>query len=175
MLESVNTLTSLTNTVTSLASYARRRGVSRAAVTKAVQEGRLRRCVIEHHGRPAISDPELADQEWQENTRSTPSVTSQLEAAGQSSIAVSRARYEEARAQGAELDLQERLGELVRADRVRAAVADRFLAVKAKLLAVPARVRQQMPHIAAEDIRQLDELIREALEDLANGISGERK
>lgn len=158
------------NKITTLAEYARHRGVSRAAVTKAVQEGRLRRCVIEHRGKPAISDPDLADEEWKANT--TPSV--HVDPAAAAAVATSRARYEEARAQAAELDMQERRGELVRADRVRAAVADRFLAVKSKLLAVPARVRQQMPHVAAEDVQQLEDLIREALEDLANGISGER-
>jgi len=39
------------NKLTSLAAYAKHRGVSRAPVTKAVQEGRLDRCLVDRLGR----------------------------------------------------------------------------------------------------------------------------
>jgi hypothetical protein len=53
----------------SLSAYARRRGVSVEAVSKAVERGRLRGSIVLVDGKPKIADPELADHEWQANTR----------------------------------------------------------------------------------------------------------
>jgi phage terminase Nu1 subunit (DNA packaging protein) len=53
----------------SLSAYARRRGVSVEAVSKAVERGRLRGSVVMVDGKPKICDAELADHEWQANTR----------------------------------------------------------------------------------------------------------
>ena len=53
----------------SLTAYAKRRGVSAVAVSKAVKRGRLRESVVTVDGQPKIADPELADREWAENTR----------------------------------------------------------------------------------------------------------
>ena len=49
----------------SLRAYARRRGVSPEAVSKAVQTGRLKASVVDGK----IVDPDLADREWNEHTR----------------------------------------------------------------------------------------------------------
>lgn len=53
----------------SLSAYARRRGVSVEAVSKAVRLGRLRGAIVMINGRPKIADAELADHEWQANTQ----------------------------------------------------------------------------------------------------------
>jgi phage terminase Nu1 subunit (DNA packaging protein) len=53
----------------SLSAYARRRGVSVEAVSKAVERGRLRGSIVMVGGKPKIGDAELADHEWQANTR----------------------------------------------------------------------------------------------------------
>lgn len=53
----------------SLSAYARRRGVSVEAVSKAVERGRLHGSIVMVDGKPKIADPELADTEWQANTR----------------------------------------------------------------------------------------------------------
>jgi hypothetical protein len=53
----------------SLSAYARRRGVSVEAVSKAVERGRLRGSIVMVDGKPKIGDAELADHEWQANTR----------------------------------------------------------------------------------------------------------
>lgn len=53
----------------SLSAYARRRGVSVEAVSKAVARGRLRGAIVMVDGKPKIADPEVADTEWQANTR----------------------------------------------------------------------------------------------------------
>ncbi len=53
----------------SLSEYARRRGVSVEAVSKAVKAGRLRGSIVTVDGKPKIADAELADHEWEANTR----------------------------------------------------------------------------------------------------------
>jgi hypothetical protein len=53
-----------------LTAYAARRGVSPKAVSKAVARGRLSASVTrDQHGSPKIADPDLADREWEANTR----------------------------------------------------------------------------------------------------------
>src|SRR5690348_9655124 len=53
-----------------LTAYATRRGVSPKAVSKAVAAGRLSASVTrDQHGAPKIGDPDLADREWEANTR----------------------------------------------------------------------------------------------------------
>ena len=54
----------------SLTAYAKRRGVSPVAVSKAVARGRLSASVGRNdRDQPVILDPELADREWEANTR----------------------------------------------------------------------------------------------------------
>ena len=60
----------------SLAEYARRRGLSRAAVTMAVRDGRLKKSVGRKKGRPFIIAVELADKEWATSTDYTRAPTS---------------------------------------------------------------------------------------------------
>lgn len=53
-----------------LTAYALRRGVTPKAVSKAVAAGRLSASVVrDKHGAPKIADPDLADREWEANTR----------------------------------------------------------------------------------------------------------
>lgn len=54
----------------SQAEYARRRGFSKEAVSKA--QGRLRASTVVVDGRAKIADPHLADQEWDAVTRPQP-------------------------------------------------------------------------------------------------------
>ncbi len=53
-----------------LRAYARRRGVTHAAVQKAIVSHRLRRSVT-RRGRRVWIDPDLADEEWERNTLAT--------------------------------------------------------------------------------------------------------
>lgn len=49
----------------SLSDYAKHRGCSKQAVSKAVESGRLLRSIIRVDGKPRIADIGLADQEWE--------------------------------------------------------------------------------------------------------------
>lgn len=96
-------------------------------------------------------------------------VASDLDTAGVPPLAVSEARLMAAKAEMAELDAAERRGELISTARARADVMDRFATVRTKILGVPSRVAQRMPTMATQIVPVLEELLREALAELADG------
>jgi phage terminase Nu1 subunit (DNA packaging protein) len=69
----------------------------------------------------------------------------------------------------ANLDLQEREGRLVEADRIVAKWSDHVVAAKTKILAIPSSLKQRHPDLALEVLATLDAAIREALSELAAG------
>jgi phage terminase Nu1 subunit (DNA packaging protein) len=168
-----------------LTEYAKRRGKSLQAISKAVKVGRLSRSVGRTaEGHPFITDPELADQEMDANTRQSVSdpIAPEVRAAviglpagtppyqvSQAVRAAAAARREQALADSAELDLEAKRMGLTDAAEVREEVLARYSMVKTKLLAVPSQVAQRMPHLAKEIEPVIDELIREALEELSSG------
>lgn len=77
------------------------------------------------------------------------------------------ARRETAQAELAELELAERRGELISADEARAGVLEAFSLAKTRMLGIPSRVGQRLAHLADEVVPVVDELVREALEELA--------
>ncbi len=163
---------------TSLRAYARRRGVSVEAVSKAVTAGRLRESVVIVGGKPKIADIELADREWTANTRPRvdhPVATAPaLEAVDVPDYNESRAlreshaaRREAALADLAEIEVAEKRDELVPVDEARAFMVDKFTTVKTLILGVPTQVAQRLPHLAAEVEPVVAELVRAVLEELA--------
>jgi len=56
----------------------------------------------------------------------------------------------------------------VRADEVESAWGSIITSARTRLLAVPSRAKIQMPGLTAEQIEVIEELIREALEELSN-------
>lgn len=164
----------------SQAAYAKHRGISREAVSKAIAAGRLPTSTVVVDGRAQILDVDLADQEWAENTR--PASTGARGAAGLADLPdlaksnimlmAAKARREIALADMAELDLDERRGELVAAAPVRAEVESRYAIVRTKLLAVPSGLGQRLPEFAERVVPIAEELIREALEELAGRGAG---
>lgn len=153
----------------SLRAYARRRGVSPEAVSKAVADGRLREAIVRDvRGAPKIANIELADREWEANTR--PRIDhAPTDDGAADAYHSARARRETAQADMAELELAERRGRLIDAEEARADVIKAFSLVKTRLLAVPSRVGQRVPLLADQVVPIVDELIREALEELAGG------
>ena len=167
----------------SLRAYAKRRNVSAEAVSKAITAGRLRESVVQVGRQPKIADPELADREWEANTRPrvdrpppapAPLAPAPDDVANVPDYFVSRARREAAaarreaaQAELSELEVAERKGELVSVAKAREDVIAKFTIVRTRMLGVPSRVAQRLPHVAVEVVPIVEELVREALEELA--------
>lgn len=174
----------------SLRTYARHRGVSVEAVSKAITAGRLRESVVKVDGQPKIASLELADLEWISNTRprvdhppapprSPPSISRDASEFGgdaddppdyNRSRAVREAhaaRREAALADMAEIEVAEKREELVPVAEARAYMIDKFTVVKTRILGVPSRVAQRLPGVAADVVPVIDSLLREVLEELA--------
>lgn len=77
-------------------------------------------------------------------------------------------RLKSAQADLAELKRDEARGLLVLASEVEKKVSDTFAACRTRLLSIPSRARQSLPHLANADVIVLEELLREALEDLSS-------
>lgn len=163
------------------AAYARRRGVSAAAVNKAVKSGRI----------TAIDgkiDPDVADIQWSRNTDLTqsartnqailrsPSSTKDSRQEGQegkedSAILVARTRTETARAELFEIEIAEKRGTLVQAEGVKKAAFEKARIVRSALEGLPDRLA---PVLAAEsDPARCHQLlmaeIKRVLRELAAG------
>lgn len=181
-----------------LTAYAARRGVSPKAVSKAVAAGRLSSSVVrDQHGAPKIGDPELADREWAANTRArveyvaataapaavAPPDPARLPPPGAAVVSPELAEYyahrsaregaaarrEAVQAELAEIVLAERRGQTIPIETARRDMMDRYTRVKTRLLGLPRQLAQQLPHLAAEVVPVVDELLREALQELAAG------
>lgn len=79
----------------------------------------------------------------------------------------SRARSEHERANLLELERRKKEGELIERAAVERADAELAAMVKTKLLGVPARAKQRIPHLSAADVDVLMGLQREALEEIS--------
>lgn len=138
------------------AEYARRRGVSREAVSRAIKDGRI--SLID-----GKIDPVAADAQWAQNSRvrvgSRPAgaaTTAELAAAAGEGGGVasagddywdSRARREAAEAEKSEMQAAEMRGDLIRTDAVRSALAKAASSARDALQQIPARLS---PVLAAE-------------------------
>ena len=81
----------------------------------------------------------------------------------------SKAKSEAMRAALLELEFNTKESLLIPRDQVEKAAANVAAIVRTKLLAMPTRARQRIPHLTLEEVAILDELQREALEELADG------
>lgn len=146
-------------TLITQAEYARRRGVTRAAITKAIKAGRI----VAIEGR---IDPDVADIQWARNTNPGRSAPPPAAPPPNGAIAPrgggpgagdagrdeprlidARARRESALAELAELELAEKRGELVSVQDVRKAIAPKLLGVREALDTLADRLS---PLLAAE-------------------------
>lgn len=161
--------------------YARHRGVSPAAVAKAVAAGRLRVYLVKTEaGKIRISSAAMADLEWDSTTSASkapprPGMATAplLPLTGEGdtmSFAAGQAAEKHWRAKQAELDYRLAIGELIDAKEIEARMVDDYSNVRTKLLGLPRKVKSSLPHLTREDITAIDALVREALEDLASGI-----
>lgn len=177
--------------LTSLTAYAKHRGITVQSVSRAVKDGRLTKSVTyDARGKPKIADVELADQEWAASTQmrvppllaeSSPEPPQEHPHNGDTDrhqhgidyqearrrVEVHKARSAQVKADIDELQLATRKGELVEASEAVARVEDAFMRVRTRLLAVPSRCRQRIPHLDGDDVEEIEVLIREALEELS--------
>ena len=171
--------------------YARRRGVSQAAVWKAIQTGRISTI------RGKIN-PEIADRERAKNTdlskprnsvigdpkqrrpEGQPSAPMRVdgvghgsrgndEAGSRSTYAAARAAREMCLAQIARLELEERVQQLVRRDEVQLAAAAAASRARDKLLALPQSVSATIA--AAEEPSEVRRILEEEIERICLELS----
>lgn len=170
---------SKTESSVSQAEFARRIGVSRQRVGAAIKSGRLSTSLVWIGNRPAI-DPALGADEWQatiDQSRAPAYVKDRHADVPRPaptkeehfSLAIESAREKHYKANLAQLEYESKEGLLVDAEEAREAVTKIFSEVRNKLLGVPHRLKQRHPSLALAVVETLDEIIREALEALANG------
>lgn len=165
--------------------YAEHRGCVLSAVQRAIKDGRLSMSLTQDaRGHNKIISAEVADREWEANTRPQPRDPSEVdwdgdddgEPEGHISLMEATRLHEiekwkraKIKREGDELDLDKRRGDLITIEEARRTVIDEYTSVKTKLLGVPTRARQRLQHLTADDVRVIDDLIREALEALSSG------
>lgn len=175
----------------SLRAYAKHRGCRLSAVQRAIESGRLSKSVArDGRGSPKITDAAAADAEWSATTKDNrvplavqlmrppppPAPRPPAAAGGEGDDdgsevppdrALSAARREAAEADLAEIKVAKERGELVPVVDVEERLVNEANRARTKLLGVPSRARQQDPTLTAAHLALFEELIREALEDLA--------
>lgn len=172
--------------------YARRRGVSQAAVWKAIKTGRI----STDHGK---INPETADREWADNTDPSkplnsvtgepkhrrpaggPSTPMGLSRAGRvagggneekhrRAYAAARAAREACLAQIARLELEERMRQLVRRDEVEVAAINCARQARDLLTDLPRQVSAAIA--ATADPAEVQGILEEAIERICLELSG---
>ena len=153
--------------------YAIHRGCSPNTVFVAIRSGRLKKCLLPN-GR--IRSATEADAEWAKTTKEKHvprvGVTAPrlgADAEGAMDLAEARLRHESADAEKAEIDVARMKGELLVARDVEDRMVAVFASCKTKLLGIPSRARQADPALTSSQVTLIEELVREALEDLAAG------
>lgn len=160
------------------AEYSRHRDCSREAVRKAVEAGR-----ITTFGPDKLIDAQLADAQWQRNTRARVDSTSATAVAALPDVIVAnevgrstsydeaRRRRETAEANIAEMKQAEMQGTLIRADAVRSAWAAKITGARDALLQIPSRIA---PVLAAEtDLVRVTALLEDELRQALAELSSE--
>ena len=147
--------------------FAVRLGVDREAVRKAIANGRLTKS-IGHNSRgwPEILDVALAEREWTENQD-----IAKVRGPAMVGIGDHRKRLIKAQTRKLNQAYRERAGKLVSAQEVEMRWSTLIVTARNKLLGIPSRARQRSPELTAAQMAVIDELIREALEELAGGPS----
>lgn len=145
--------------------YAELRGVSRQAVEQAIAEGRI--SVKKAEDGRALLDPDVADKEWDRNTGPS-GKRDNMQGSGPT-YSQSRAFREAYRAKLAELEFKEKSGKLVDADEVKKKWSQLIAITRNKILGIPSKAKSQIPHLGIDEIGVLDELVREALNEIADG------
>lgn len=166
----------------SLRGGARHLGVSVEAIRRGIAARRITAIVVA--GRPRLDLAQL-EQEWRANVtdrqlRARPDVPSSGRTIKQarrarrpgkvrtSPLVEATARERSAKAKLAELEYERKAGELVPAAEVEARWVGMITRSRTKLLGLPSKAKQSLPHLTTADLKTLDRIVREALEELAD-------
>lgn len=84
-------------------------------------------------------------------------------------LTTERARLAKEQADAMALKNAEKRGELVAAASVVSGWSDVLRGIRARLMALPSRLRADLPHLSASDVAAIDREIRNTLTELANG------
>ncbi|MDO4560806.1 MAG: hypothetical protein Q4C86_07625 [bacterium] len=176
----------------SMSEFARRKGVTPQSVCKAVKVGRIG--VVHEKGKPKL-DWEIASVQWDrsrrvragEEQRKPRSVPEQEEVVDNFTAeelifddddepaippgtiySEQRGATEAYKAKLARLKYLEEKGQLVRAEDVKYACSKMVSAIRQRVQSVPSKAKIRLPHLTVSDMSVLDDLMREALTELAD-------
>lgn len=183
----------MADTPLSLRAFAAQLGTSHVAIGRAIRSGRIARGVVDGK----IVDPVLAEEDWRTNldrTRAPGYVRERAEQpagareserrdpsrggrpprqppgeendADTPSLSEASAKEKHWKAQMAELKYKEAARELVPSADVRRRLEDVFAVCRTKLLGLPSRAKVRLA-LSVEGVEKLEDLVREALEELA--------
>lgn len=153
----------------SLRAYSRHRGCTLRAVQKAIESKRIAKTP------EGQIDSDAADVAWQANTdhgHYRNPARQELKPHQTTTYTDARALRESYTAQLARLEYEQKAGELVSAREVANRLAGVFVTCRSKILAIPTRARQQIPHLSTAEVDVIDRLVREALEELSLADGG---
>lgn len=177
----------------SLSAYARHRKVTPAAVTKAINTGRLKDSVVLVEGRRKIGDFSLADAEWAAQSRPRIDQLVKRESGspgrpdgvdfsedygGADLLNLSEARrrseiekwlLQQSRRVAQDLENRHRVGELVEIEDVQFEMSQMLSLVKNRVMGAATRIRQTIPGITDSQAIAIDSILRRALKDTADG------
>jgi phage terminase Nu1 subunit (DNA packaging protein) len=151
-----------------LEDLAKRLGVDRTSVFKGIQLGRLTKAVVGRNarGKLYILDVEAAITEWEGHAARLRLDAKRNGSASPSDLARATVRERIARAEKFELETERARRLLVSSSEVKLRWSTHVVAARTKLLGLPSRAKQRLPHLTPADLATLDRLIREALEEL---------
>jgi phage terminase Nu1 subunit (DNA packaging protein) len=173
----------------SFSDYAKHRGVSRVAVSKALKKGWLDAGLGTRDGKRFVEDFAAADRSWDaqsDKTRASIKEKARPDAsAAPPAVSVEPAVEEQPpvlspamsltdatkadkywSAMRKKQEFEKASGELVNAAERDLAETTRIMFAKTKILGIPSKVRASLPHLTHADIARLDGMLREALEEL---------
>jgi phage terminase Nu1 subunit (DNA packaging protein) len=152
----------------SLRAFARSQGVTLPAVQRAIKAGRLTAASVgrDARGRPVILDAETAAAEWLAHTRVRVDSRKGTGSAAPSKLAEATLRERTARGDLFELEYARKKRLVVPAREVDLRWSAQVVAARTKMLGIPSRYKQRVPHATVADLGVLEALIREALEEL---------
>lgn len=147
----------------SRAEFARRKGVSRAAVTQAIQSGRI---TLESDGKILL---EQALRDWDENA--DPTQQRKRKDEDWKAWQAARTRREQAMADLAELEYQEKLGSVVPIEEVRQSLAAMVKTTRDRILGTARRLAPLL--VGKSDEAEVADKIHQELEDALRSLSVE--